>query len=132
MALGLVAEKIGMTRVFGPKGEHIPVTIVQVSSNRVTQLKTLEGEGYTAVQVSRGLQKPSRLTKAVAGHYKKAEVQPGRGLTEFRVSEQELANVQVGQELTVELFKTGDFVDVMGYTKGRGFSGSVRRHMVAH
>jgi large subunit ribosomal protein L3 len=129
MSIGLVARKCGMTRIFDAnEGSSIPVTVVLVEPNRVTQVKTLDTDGYTAIQVTKGNQKPSRLTKPIIGHYAKAEVVPGLGLWEFRLESTEITNYAVGNELTVALFEVGQMVDVTGVTKGRGFSGVIRRH----
>lgn len=127
MSIGLVARKCGMTRIF-IADKSIPVTVVEVKPNRITQLKTIEKEGYSAVQVTRGEQKASRLSKPKAGHFAKANVLPGTGLWEFRVSPDELKTLSVGDEITVSLFKAGQKVDVSGTTKGHGYTGVIRRH----
>jgi large subunit ribosomal protein L3 len=128
MALGIVGRKAGMTRVFTEAGESIPVTVIECTPNRVTQVKTLENDGYAAVQVAVGSQKPQRVNKALTGHYKKAGVAAGRGLWEFRLSGAEGADLKVGSELKVELFKDVKRVDVMGTTIGKGFQGVMKRH----
>ncbi len=129
MAIGLVASKCGMTRVFDAnEGRSIPVTVVLVEANRVTQVKTDETDGYFAVQITKGSQKPSRLNKPQIGHFAKAQVEPGLGLYEFRVTSDEISKYTVGNELTVSLFKEGQIVDVTGISKGRGFSGVIKRH----
>lgn len=129
MSIGLVARKCGMTRIFDAnEGSSIPVTVILVEPNRVTQVKTIENDGYTAIQVTKGNKKPSRLTKPEIGHFAKASVEPGEGLWEFRGTPQEISKFSVGNELTVEVFKAGQTVDVSGTTKGRGFSGVIRRH----
>ena len=126
MTIGLVGRKSGMTRVFTEDGVSVPVTVIEVEANRIAQVKTLEVDGYKAVQVTTGTKKASRLTKAEQGHFAKAEVEAGRGLWEFRVDgEEELA---VGQELTVDRFEVGQKVDVSGTSKGKGFQGGVKRH----
>ncbi len=128
MAIGVVGRKCGMTRVFTDAGETIPVTVIEVLPNRVTQVKTLEKDGYRAVQVTFGSRRPQLLTKAVAGHYAKANVAPGRGLVEFRLEDGEGTDLQAGSEITVERFKPGELVDVTGTTIGKGFAGVMKRH----
>jgi large subunit ribosomal protein L3 len=128
MALGLVGRKIGMTRVFADDGKAIPVTVLDVGNNRVTQIKTPENDGYAAVQVTFGKRRPSRVTKPQAGHLAKAGVEAGELLREFRVTAEELANFKPGDVVSVETFAVGQLVDVSGTTKGRGFSGVIRRH----
>ena len=127
MTLGLVGRKLGMTRVFTEDGVSIPVTVIEVEANRVTQLKTLETDGYTAVQVTTGVKKASRLTKAEAGHFAKAEVEAGRGLWEFRLNDGEGADLTVGSELKVDIFADVKKADVTGISKGKGFAGTVKR-----
>lgn len=127
MTLGLVGRKLGMTRVFTEDGVSIPVTVIEVEANRVTQLKTLETDGYTAVQVTTGVKKASRLTKAEAGHFAKAEVEAGRGLWEFRLNDGEGADLKVGSELKVDIFADVKKADVTGISKGKGFAGVVKR-----
>ena len=127
MTLGLVGRKVGMTRVFTEDGVSIPVTVIEVEANRVTQLKTLETDGYTAVQVTTGVKKASRLTKAEAGHFAKAEVEAGRGLWEFRLNDGEGADLTVGSELKVDIFADVKKADVTGVSKGKGFAGVVKR-----
>jgi large subunit ribosomal protein L3 len=117
-----------MTRVFTEAGETIPVTVIEVLPNRVTQLKTKDTDGYRAVQVAFGQKRPQLLSKAEAGHLAKASVTPGRGLMEFRLVEGEGADLKVGAELTVERFKAGEVVDVTGTTIGKGFAGTMKRH----
>ncbi len=126
--IGLIGRKCGMTRVFTENGASIPVTVVVIDGNKVVQCKTLENDGYDAIQVSSGTSKPSRVTKPLLGHYAKANVQAGKKLLEFRGSAEELKNMPVGHELTVSLFEVGQKVDVAGLTRGRGFSGGIRRH----
>jgi large subunit ribosomal protein L3 len=116
-----------MTRVFTEDGVSIPVTVIEVEANRVTQLKTLETDGYTAVQVTTGVKKASRLTKAEAGHFAKAEVEAGRGLWEFRLNDGEGADLTVGSELKVDIFADVKKADVTGVSKGKGFAGVVKR-----
>ncbi|WP_018718894.1 50S ribosomal protein L3 [Arhodomonas aquaeolei] len=126
MAIGIVGRKCGMTRVFTEDGASIPVTVVEVTANRVTQLKTEEQDGYRAVQVTTGSRRPSRVTKPVAGHVARAGVEMGRGLWEFRLDGEE--TVEAGGELGVDQFEAGQLVDVVGVTKGKGFAGTVKRH----
>jgi large subunit ribosomal protein L3 len=128
MAIGLVGRKAGMTRVFTEEGVSIPVTVIEVEPNRVTQLKTEVGDGYRAVQVTAGKRRASRVTKPLAGHFAKAGVEPGRGLWEFRLGEGEGDGITVGAELKVDLFQTGQRVDVTGTTIGKGFAGVIKRH----
>jgi len=128
MAIGLVGRKCGMTRVFTDAGETVPVTVVEVLSNRVTQVKSPEKDGYRAVQVSYGTKRPQLLTKAVAGHFAKANAAPGRGLVEFRLAADEGTDIAAGSELKVDLFKVGAVVDVTGTTIGKGFAGTMKRH----
>jgi len=128
MPIGLIGQKRGMTRVFTEDGVSIPVTVVEITPNRVTQVKTTDAEGYRAIQVTTGDCKLSRITKPVAGHYSKAGVQPGRGLWEFRLTDNENIDLAIGNELTVSMFTTGQMVDVVGTSKGRGFAGVIRRH----
>jgi len=133
MAIGLVGRKCGMTRIFTDAGESVPVTVVEVLPNRVTQVKSLERDGYRAVQVSFGRRRPQLLSRAVAGHYARAKVEPGRGLLEFRLDGDGAAGTQLalGSELTAELFKEGQAVDVTGVTIGKGFAGVIKRHHFA-
>ncbi len=129
MSIGLVATKCGMTRVFDPEsGASIPVTVAEVKPNIVVQIKNQENEGYFAIQVTTGTCKVSRLSKPMKGHYAKANVIPGDGLWEFRGSEEECRNLTVGSELKADLFQVGQWVDVAGVTKGRGFTGAITRH----
>jgi large subunit ribosomal protein L3 len=128
MAIGLIGRKAGMTRVFTEDGVSIPVTLIEVEPNRVTQVKTEETDGYRALQVTVGHRKPSRVTKPMAGHFAKAGVVPGRGLWEFRLAEGEGDDFGVGAELTVDRFQAGQKVDVAGTTIGKGFAGTIKRH----
>src|SRR5664279_3599324 len=121
MSLGLVGRKVGMTRVFTDDGAAIPVTVLDVANNRVTQIKTKEADGYTAVQVTYGKRRASRVTKPEAGHLAKAGVEAGVMLKEFQVSAEQLATIKVGEVISVETFAVGQLVDVSGTTKGRGF-----------
>jgi len=128
MSLGLVGRKVGMTRVFTEDGDAVPVTVLDVAGNRVTQIKKPETDGYVAVQVAYGTRRASRVTKPMAGHFAKAGVEGGSLLREFRVAEGDLANLQVGGKIGVDIFQVGQMVDVAGTTKGRGFAGVIRRH----
>jgi large subunit ribosomal protein L3 len=128
MAIGLVGRKAGMTRVFTDAGETVPVTVIEVLPNRVTQVKSQEKDGYRAVQVTFGARRPQLLSKAVAGHYAKANVAPGRGLVEFRLAANETSELKAGSELKADLFKAGEPVDVTGTTIGKGFAGTMKRH----
>ena len=126
--LGLVGRKIGMTRIFTEEGESIPVTVLDVSGNRVTQVKTEESDGYNAIQVAFGSKKPSRVSKPLAGHYAKAGVEAGEMLKEFHIDADKLADIKVGSTLSVEMFSVGQKVDVTGVTIGKGFAGAIKRH----
>ncbi|OGT30838.1 MAG: 50S ribosomal protein L3 [Gammaproteobacteria bacterium RIFCSPHIGHO2_12_FULL_35_23] len=129
MTVGLIGRKCGMTRVFTESGETVPVTVLEVAPNYICQIKTMDNDGYQALQVTTGSRKASRVTKQLAGHFKKAEVMPGRGLWEFAVEENaDLSKYQIGQALTVELFTVGQEVDITGTSKGKGFAGTVKRH----
>jgi large subunit ribosomal protein L3 len=123
--IGLIGRKVGMTRVFTEEGVSIPVTVVEVEANRVSQVKTLETDGYAAIQVTTGAKKANRVSKPEAGHFAKAGVEAGRGLWEFRLENGE--EFEVGAELTVELFNETKKVDVTGTSKGKGFQGGVKR-----
>ncbi len=126
MSVGLIGRKAGMTRVFTEDGVSVPVTVIEVEPNRVTSVKTVDTDGYVAVQVTTGSVKANRLSKPEAGHYAKAGVEAGRGLWEFRVNGDE--GINVGDALTVERFEAGQKVDVTGESKGKGFQGGVKRH----
>jgi large subunit ribosomal protein L3 len=128
MAIGLIGRKTGMTRVFTEDGVSIPVTVIEVEPNRVTQLKTAAVDGYRALQVTTGTRRASHVNKPSAGHFAKANVEAGRGLWEFTLTEGEGADITVGSELRVDLFKTGQKVDVTGTTIGKGFAGTIKRH----
>jgi large subunit ribosomal protein L3 len=131
MAIGLVGRKCGMTRIFTEAGDSIPVTVVEVLPNRVTQVKTVDHDGYAAVQVTFGTRRPQLLSKAAAGHFAKANVEPGRGLIEFRLSGTAGADLKPGSELKVNLFTEGQAVDVTGVTIGKGYAGVMKRHNFA-
>lgn len=128
MSLGLVGRKVGMTRIFTDDGETIPVTVLDVSNNRVTQIKTPEADGYAAVQVAYGKRRASRVNKAAAGHLAKAGAEAGHVLREFRVAADQLANFKAGDVIGVTIFQPGQKVDVTGTTVGKGFSGAIKRH----
>ncbi|ABE48550.1 MULTISPECIES: 50S ribosomal protein L3 [Methylobacillus] len=128
MSLGLIGRKVGMTRIFTDEGESVPVTVLEVVPNRVTQIKTAASDGYTSLQVAYGERRASRIGKALAGHYAKAGVSAGAGIKEFPVSDDVLANYSVGGQITVELFQPGQLVDVTGTSLGKGFSGAIKRH----
>lgn len=117
-----------MTRVFTEDGASVPVTVIEVEPNRVAQLKTVETDGYRAVQVTVGTRRATRVTKPMAGHFAKAGVQPGRGLWEFRLAEGEGADLAVGAEIKADMFQAGQKVDVTGTTIGKGFAGTIKRH----
>ena len=127
MSIGVIGRKVGMTRIFEQDGKSIPVTVIEVEANRVTQIKTKDTDGYTAIQVTTGSVKASRLNKPEAGHFAKAGVEAGRGLWEFRLDDADIANYSVGSEVKVELFNEVKKVDVTGTSKGKGFAGSVKR-----
>jgi len=127
MAIGLVGRKCGMTRVFTEAGVSVPVTVIEVDPNRITQIKSVETDGYQAVQVTTGERRASRVGKAMAGHFAKANVAAGRTVVEFRVAGEDAAALQVGGELKVDLFAAGQAVDVTGTSKGKGFQGGVKR-----
>jgi len=131
MAIGLVGRKAGMTRVFTEGGETVPVTVIEVLPNRVAQVKTQEKDGYRAVQVTYGTRRPQLYSKAVNGHYARANVAPGRALVEFRLSASEQTDVAAGAEIKADLFKEGEAVDVTGTTIGKGFAGTMKRHNFA-
>jgi large subunit ribosomal protein L3 len=126
--LGLLGRKVGMTRIFTDDGETVPVTVLDVSGNRVTQVKTVATDGYSAVQVAHGKQKPARLTKAVQGHYAKAGVEAGTVLREFPLDAAKAGELKPGAVIDIEIFQVGQKVDVTGVTIGKGFAGSIKRH----
>ena len=132
MSIGLIGRKLGMTRVFNENGKSVPVTVIQVEANRVTQLKNLENDGYTAIQVTTGERKASRMTKPEIGHFAKSGVQAGRGLWEFRLTESELASYNVGDEIKVDAFQDVKKVDVTGQSKGKGAAGTIKRYNFLH
>jgi len=126
MSLGLVGRKVGMTRVFSDDGVSTPVTVIEVEPNRISQIKTVETDGYTAIQVISGSRRASRVTKPMAGHFRKAGVEAGSGAWEFRV--ESVDDFELGSEIKVDLFEQGQIVDVSGISKGKGFQGGVKRH----
>jgi len=128
MAIGMIGRKAGMTRIFTEDGVTVPVTVIAVPPNRVSQVKTEDKDGYRAVQVTVGSRKPSRVNKPTAGHFAKAGVETGDILGELRLDENEGADLAAGQEIRVDMFAVGQKVDVRGVSKGRGFAGGIRRH----
>ncbi|GAB6139411.1 50S ribosomal protein L3 [Methylosoma difficile] len=128
MSIGLIGRKCGMTRVFCEDGTSVPVTVLQIDSNRVTQVKTVERDGYKSIQVTAGEVKSSRVNKAMAGHYAAANVTAGRGLWEFRLAENEGNDLSAGSELSVGVFSEGQVVDVQARSIGKGFAGGIKRH----
>ncbi|MBI5923482.1 MAG: 50S ribosomal protein L3 [Betaproteobacteria bacterium] len=128
MTLGLVGRKVGMTRIFSDDGSTIPVTVLDVSNNRVTQIKSPDTDGYAAVQVTFGKRRASRVNKAAAGHLAKAGVEAGEVLKEFRITQDQLAGLKPGDLVSVSIFSVGQMVDVSGTTIGKGFTGAIKRH----
>ncbi|NOU00157.1 MAG: 50S ribosomal protein L3 [Gallionella sp.] len=128
MSLGLVGRKIGMTRVFTEDGSSLPVTVLEVSNNRISQIKSVDTDGYSAVQLAHGVRRASRVTKAAAGHYAKAGVEAGSKVKEFTVSVAQTSELKAGSVVSVEIFKAGQLVDVTGTTKGKGYAGTIKRH----
>lgn len=127
MSIGLIGRKVGMTRIFTEEGGSVPVTVIEATPNRITQLRTAETDGYRALQVTAGTKKSNRVNKAEAGHFAKAGVDAGRGLWEFRLGADEGADLEVGKEITVEIFTDANKVDVTGTSKGKGFAGVIKR-----
>ena len=128
MSLGLVGRKVGMTRIFADDGTAVPVTVLDMSDNRITQIKTPDNDGYSAVQVAFGKRRASRVAKAQAGHFAKAGVEPGQILKEFVITPDALGELKVGGAISVEIFQVGQKIDVTGSSKGKGFSGVIKRH----
>ena len=128
MAIGIVGRKCGMTRVFAEDGSSVPVTVIEATPNRVTQRKGEENDGYSAIQVTAGVRRPSRVTKPQAGHVAKAGVEMGRGLWEFRLPKGAEAEQELSSQIRVDQFNVGQRVDITGKTKGKGFAGTVKRH----
>lgn len=127
-AIGIVGQKVGMTRIFNEDGASVPVTVIHVPSNFVTQIKAIETDGYLAAQVSYGKQSVNRVNKPCKGHYQKAGVEMGLGLIEFLLDPKQAEHFSLGQEITLESFDKVPYVDVSGVTKGKGFAGTVKRH----
>jgi large subunit ribosomal protein L3 len=128
MSLGLVGRKVGMMRIFKDDGTSVPVTVLDCSGNRVTQIKTKEADGYVSVQVAFGKRRANRVSKAMAGHYSKAGVEAGSELREFRIDEKAAGELKVGSELKVDMFQPGMKVDVSGTTHGKGYAGVIKRY----
>ncbi len=128
MSLGLVGRKVGMTRIFTDDGVSVPVTVLDVSNNRVAQIKTPESDGYAAVQVAFGMRRATRVTKSLAGHFAKAGIEAGSVLKEFPVSVEDLSALKPGDQIGVSIFSVGQLVDVTGQTIGKGFQGGIKRH----
>jgi large subunit ribosomal protein L3 len=131
MSIGLVGRKVGMTRIFTESGDTLPVTVLDVSDNRITQIKSPDKDGYSAVQVAFGKRRASRVSKPLAGHLAKAAVEAGHSLKEFRAKAEDLAALKVGGKIGVEIFTVGQKVDVSGVTQGKGFAGVIKRHHFA-
>jgi large subunit ribosomal protein L3 len=127
MTIGIIGRKAGMSRMYTEDGRSVPVTIIEASPNRITQIKTDDTDGYNAVQVTAGSKRAALVTKPLAGHYAKAKVEAGRGLWEFRVNAGDLGNYQLGGEIKADIFSVGQTVDVQGVTKGKGFQGTIKR-----
>jgi large subunit ribosomal protein L3 len=128
MTMGLVGRKCGMTRIFTEEGDSIPVTVIEAQPNRITQMKSVENDGYRALQVSTGSRRSSRVRKSQAGHFAAAKVEAGDLMTEFRLQDGEEGEFEIGGEIKVDLFQVGQKVDVIGTTIGKGFAGTVKRH----
>ena len=126
--IGIVGRKAGMSRIFTDDGRSIPVTVIEASPNRITQIKTTEIDGYTAVQVTAGVKRAALVNKPLSGHFAKAKVEAGRGLWEFRIEDKDAGNFEVGSEIKADIFSVGQLVDVSGITKGKGFQGTIKRH----
>jgi len=126
-SLGIVGRKAGMSRLFTEDGKSIPVTLIEATPNRITQIKTTDTDGYSAVQVTVGVRRAALVNKPEAGHFAKAKVDAGRGLWEFRVADDKLADFSVGGEIKADIFEVGQIVDVQGVTKGKGFQGTIKR-----
>ena len=131
MTIGLIGRKRGMTRIFTEQGDSVPVTVIEVNPNRVTQVKTVETDGYSALQVTMGTKRNRLVNKPEAGHFSKSEVEAGEGLWELRLEGEEGADLETGAELSVTQFEAGQKVDVTGTSKGKGFAGGVKRHNFA-
>ena len=131
MSLGLIGRKIGMTRVFTVEGNSVPVTVLEVIPNRVTQIKNIKNDGYESLQIAYGQKKPNRLSKSLTGIYAKVGAEPGKGLHEFRIPSADLANFTTESKITVDIFEAGQKVDVTGTSIGKGFQGAIKRHHFA-
>ena len=131
MSLGLIGRKVGMTRLFTDDGDSIPVTVIDVSNNRVAQIKTQETDGYDAVQLAHGTRRATRVTKAMAGHFAKAGVLAGNALNEFRIDSSKASEMTIGQNVGVDAFTVGQKVDVQGVTIGKGYAGTIKRYHFA-
>jgi large subunit ribosomal protein L3 len=128
MTIGIIGRKAGMTRIFTEDGASIPVTVIAVEPNRVTQVKTVENDGYRALQVTTGSRRPSRVTRPLVGHFAKAGTEAGRGLWEFRLADGEGEAIEVGSEISLDMFEVGQDVDVCGTSIGKGYAGVIKRH----
>ena len=128
MTMGLIGRKCGMTRVFTEDGESIPVTVIEARPNRITQIKTVDNDGYRALQVTAGARRPSRVSKPQAGHFAAAKVEAGDLITEFRLDESDTTEIELGGEIKVDLFAPGQRVDVVGTSIGKGYAGTIKRH----
>jgi len=128
MTMGLIGRKCGMTRVFTEDGESIPVTVIEAQPNRITQIKTVDNDGYRALQVTAGARRPSRVSKPQAGHFAAAKVEAGDLITEFRLDESDTTEIELGGEIKVDLFAPGQRVDVVGTSIGKGYAGTIKRH----
>ena len=128
MTIGIIGRKAGMTRIFTEDGASIPVTVIAIEPNRVTQVKTVENDGYRALQVTTGSRRPSRVTRPMAGHFAKAGSEAGRGLWEFRLADGEGESIEVGSEIGLDMFEAGQDVDVCGTSIGKGYAGVIKRH----
>jgi large subunit ribosomal protein L3 len=126
--IGIVGRKAGMSRIFTDDGRSIPVTVIEASPNRITQIKTVETDGYTAVQVTAGTKRAALVNKPLSGHFAKAKVEAGRGLWEFRIEDKDAASYEVGAEIKADVFTVGQLVDVAGITKGKGFQGTIKKY----
>ena len=131
MSLGLIGRKVGMTRVFTVEGNSIPVTVLEVIPNRVTQIKNIENDGYESLQIAYGQKKPNKLSKSLTGIYAKVGAEAGKGLHEFRIPSADLANFTIESKITVDIFQAGQKVDVTGTSNGKGFQGAIKRHHFA-
>ena len=128
MTIGVIGRKAGMTRLFTEDGATVPVTVIEVEPNRISQIRTRDTDGYRAVQVTSGSKKASRVNKAMAGHFAKVGVEAGQSVLEFRLDADEGVDLESGKELSVDMFETGQKVDVRGVSKGKGFAGGIKRH----